>query len=116
MPAGAGEPADPIISSTVLRLLALRQPAGVAEVLLAYLPCVSDDNTTEDIQMALAAVALRDGKPNPVLVQALQDRDPQRRSAAAAAFGRETEPNKDRPGQQLFLPGLKRARKRRSIR
>jgi hypothetical protein len=106
-----GKPVSETVPAAVVRLLALRQPAGTAEVLLAYLPCVGQETAVQEVRAALAAVAQRDGKPDPVLVQALEDKDPERRAAAAAALGRGSEPGKERPGQQLFLPGLKRARK-----
>jgi hypothetical protein len=106
-----GTPAPASVRAAVARLLALRQPAGAAEILLAYLPCVADEGEAQEIQAALASVAIREGKPDPALVKALEDKDPQRRAAAAAALGRGPEPAKERPAQQLFLPGLKRARK-----
>src|SRR5262249_44682024 len=40
----------------------------------------------EEVKAALAAVAVRDGKPEPVLVQALEDPSALRRAAAAEAL------------------------------
>jgi HEAT repeat protein len=71
----------------VARLLALRKPPGAAEVLLAYLP-VAEDAGADEIQDALAAVAFRDGKADPVVLQALDDKTPLRRAAAAVALCR----------------------------
>src|SRR5262245_37229992 len=65
------------------RLLAQRRPDGAAEALLAYLPCADDEVVVEEVKAALAAVAVRDGKPDPVLVRALQDPNSLRRATAA---------------------------------
>lgn len=70
------------------RVLVTRRPAGVAEVLLAYLPECADDWAAEEVRAALAAVALPGGKPDPVLTAALEDASPLRRGAAAAALCR----------------------------
>jgi HEAT repeat protein len=67
------------------RLLALRKPAGAIETLLAYLPSAEEVSATE-VQAALTSLALRDGKPDPVLVQALQDKLPLRRAVAAESL------------------------------
>lgn len=74
------------LSPVTVRLAALRRPAGTAEVLLAYLPSAEDDTIAGEVQAALAAVALRDGKPDPALVKALADPVDVRRSAAAVAL------------------------------
>lgn len=65
------------------RLLGLRKPAGSAEVLIGYLPFAEDDPTFQEVEHALVAVALRDGKPDDALVQALKDKLPLRRGTAA---------------------------------
>src|SRR5262249_47194338 len=67
------------------RLLALRKPAGAAEALLAYFP-YADEAMAVEVQTALTTLAQRDGKPDPALVQALDDKTPARRAAAAAAL------------------------------
>jgi hypothetical protein len=106
-----GKPVDGAVVAAVLHLIALRRPPGAAEGLLAYLPCVANEDTAQEVQAALAAVAVHNGKQDTFLVQALEDKDPERRAAAAAALGRGVEPGKERAGQQLFLPGIKHARK-----
>jgi HEAT repeat protein len=73
--------------ATAARLLALRRPAGTAEVLLAYLPSAEDDLTTEAIQEALNTIA-EHGQGLTELKQALEDRIAVRRSAAAIALCR----------------------------
>src|SRR5947209_3145186 len=62
-------------------------PAEPEELLLAYLP-LAGDAVTEEVRNTLAAVAVRDGRPEPALVQALDDRSPARRAAAGVALAR----------------------------
>src|SRR5947209_7307046 len=62
---------DPVVQAATARLVAARKPAGAAEVLLAYLPFAADDGVADEIRTALAAVAMRDRKPEPVVVRAL---------------------------------------------
>ncbi|MFO0846465.1 MAG: HEAT repeat domain-containing protein [Gemmataceae bacterium] len=77
-----GVPAANLVTHAA-RLLAQRKPAGAAEALIGYLPFAEDDPTFQEVEHALVAVALRDGKPDPALVQALQDKLPLRRGTAA---------------------------------
>jgi HEAT repeat protein len=74
------------LSPVIPRLVALRKPAGAAEVMLAYLPEAEDELTVNELAAALAAVAVQDGQPNPALVKALDDRQPLRRGVAAEAL------------------------------
>jgi hypothetical protein len=76
------------VAAAVARLLALRKPAGAAEVLLTYLPFEENGPVAEEARTALAAVALRDGRPEEVLVRALTDPLPLKRGAAAEALCR----------------------------
>src|SRR5581483_5467189 len=89
---------------------ALRKPAGAAEVLLSYLPTAPDETVAREVRAALAAVAFRDGKPDQALLQAMKDKDSQRRTVAAALVGPGANPQ-EIPGQRLLLPGLKFATK-----
>src|SRR5262245_40183328 len=68
------------------RALATTKPAGAAKALLEYLPFAEDNNSYQEIQAALHAVALRDGKIDPALIAALKDRNAIRRSTAAQAI------------------------------
>jgi HEAT repeat protein len=68
------------------RVVAVRKPAGAAEVLLAFLPFVEDDTTGAEIQAALNAIGAADGKPDAALVAALTDKVPARRAAAGVAL------------------------------
>jgi hypothetical protein len=76
------------LPATAARLVALRKPAGAAEVLLAYLPSADAEDQTAEVLTALAAVAVRDGKPEPAVVKALADGSPRTRAAAAEALCR----------------------------
>ena len=76
------------LSMAVVRAVAALKPDGAAEGLLEFLPYAENDKVEQEIDAALAAVALRDGKPESALVRALTDKAPVRRSAAAAALCR----------------------------
>jgi hypothetical protein len=71
----------------VLRRIARRSPDGAAEVLLRFLPFADDEVIEEAVGDTLAAVAVRDGKADPGVVQALDDALTVRRAAAARALG-----------------------------
>ena len=68
------------------RLLAARRPTGAAKVLIGYLPYAEDETTFQEVEAALVAVAMRDGKPDAAVVEALKDRLAIRRGAAAAVL------------------------------
>jgi HEAT repeat protein/outer membrane protein assembly factor BamB len=70
----------------VLRLLAVRKPAGAVEALLAYLPDAAEEERSEEVRQALGRLALRDGKLDPNLRQALSDARPLARATAARAL------------------------------
>ncbi len=94
-----------------LRLVAERKPPGAAEVLLALAPTLTDEADARELKNALAAVAVRDGKPDRAVAKALEDADPARRAAAAAALGKDGGAFEKEPGRRLFLTGLKRPMK-----
>jgi HEAT repeat protein len=77
-------------SSTLLpiqaRLMAYRKPAAAAEVMLAFLPFADEDQVFEEVRGALAAVAVRNGKADPAIVKALDDKLAVRRGVAAEAL------------------------------
>jgi HEAT repeat protein len=76
------------VLSAVVRLIGARKPAGAVEVLLAYLPFADSDNVADDAREVLAKLAMRDGKVDKALVDALTDKVPVRRAAAAEALAR----------------------------
>jgi len=103
------EPAnDTEILTAVVRLVGLRKPAGAAEVLLAYVPFAPDEAVAAEVRAALAAVAVSNGKPDPVVTRALDDKNARRRAAAAEALGK-TRP--DRAVRRIFLAGIKQPMK-----
>jgi hypothetical protein len=77
---------DPMVAAAAGRLLARRRPAGTVGVLLAFVPVAEDYGIAGEIQSVLTTLALEHGKPDPVLVAALQDAEPLRRMAAAEAL------------------------------
>ncbi len=79
-------------------------------MLLSYLPSAPVEAVGREVRAALAAVAFREDKPDPALLEALKDKDPQRQSAAAALVGPGSNAQ-EMSGQRLLLPGLKRATK-----
>ncbi len=62
-----------------VRLLAVRKPAGSVEALLGYLPHAENEELSGAVRQSLIALALRDGKLNPVLLRALTDGQPEKR-------------------------------------
>src|SRR5262249_37834360 len=85
------------------RLLAARKPAGAAEVLLAYLPFADNDLVVEELETALVAVALREGKPDPAILAALKDPRAIRRGTSARVLCQAGGP----AGHQAVRPLLK---------
>jgi HEAT repeat protein len=73
------------LSPMVPKLIALRKPPGSVEALLNYIPSSTDDAIMAEVQNALNAVGIIDGKPDPLLVKSLDDKSPARRAAAAEA-------------------------------
>ena len=89
------------LPATAFRLLALRKPAGALETLLAYLP-FAEDETFMEMHSAMAALAVRDGKPDPALVVALGHSQPLVRATAAEALARANDV-KSRPAVRKLL-------------
>jgi HEAT repeat protein len=85
------------ITTAAARLLAVRRPAGAAEVLLAYLPFADDEVVADAVRDALAAVARHDGKADEAIVAALEDKVPARRAAAVGALLRSGSAEQRRP-------------------
>jgi hypothetical protein len=78
---------DGPLCGAAARLLRVRRPAGAVPVLLDYLPFAADAEVEEDVLQALTVLGVRDGKVDPALVAALDDRAPARRAAAAMLVG-----------------------------
>jgi len=103
-------PGIELVAHTI-RLLGVRRPPGAARVLLDYLPFATNDRVAHKVRAALYAIGSSPGKPDPVLVEALHSKDPERRAAAAAALGRDGGAYRRLPGRRVYIPGLKGARK-----
>jgi hypothetical protein len=103
-------PGIELVAHTV-RLLGVRRHPGSARVLLDYLPFATNDRVDHEVRSALYAIGSAPGKPDPVLVEALERKDPERRAAAAAALGRDGGAYRRLPGRRVYIPGLKGARK-----
>jgi hypothetical protein len=70
------------------RLLAHHKTEGTVEKLLAYLPCVPDDEMViEGVRQALTAYTKAVGKADPLLKKALDDKDASRRALAVQVIG-----------------------------
>jgi hypothetical protein len=80
--------ADLIQVVVAARVLAERRPEGAAGVLLAYLPEADDELVEEAVFQALLVTAQKDGRSAAALDNALTDRVPLRRAAAAHVLGR----------------------------
>jgi hypothetical protein len=95
---------DTTLVAAVVRLIAQRRPEDSVKVLLAYLPSAPDEEVAHEVRTALIAVAFHDGKPDPALVQARQDKDPARRAAAIAILDRESSAPEKREGRGATSP------------
>lgn len=90
------------VAAAAARLLVVRKPAGAVEALLGYLPAAEDEGVADAVRAALAALARRDGRPEPALVAALDDRVPARRAGAVQALIRSA-PADERPPLRRYL-------------
>jgi hypothetical protein len=70
------------------RLLATQKDDTISEVLLNYLPLSEDESVGDEIRNTLAALAVRDGKPDKTIEAALESKEALKRGAAAEAFAR----------------------------
>src|SRR5436190_500980 len=87
--AQVAEGTEPDLALALLRVTAARRPDGAAAALLDYLPYAPDERVAKQALEALAAVAVRDGKADPVVEKALTGKDNRRRAAAAAVLGKD---------------------------
>ena len=101
-----GEKSGTAAIGAAVRLLALKRPAGAVEALLDYLPA-AEEPVVRDIKAALVILAQRDGKPDPALTKALDDKDALRRKVAAAVLGKDGGAYLKDPGRRIYPHGLK---------
>jgi hypothetical protein len=83
-----GKDYAPHVALAAARLIAKRRPEGAPAVLLAYLPFADSEALAGEVRTTLAAVAVRDGRPDGVLAAALADPSPLLRAAAGQALAR----------------------------
>ncbi|HTU19436.1 MAG TPA: HEAT repeat domain-containing protein [Gemmataceae bacterium] len=69
-----------------VRMLARRKPPSAAAALLDYLPSAEEERVAETVRQVLPMLAVRDGKAEPALVEALSEKSPLKRAAAGAAL------------------------------
>jgi HEAT repeat protein len=74
------------LTRAVIRLTARRKPEKAVAALLAYLDVAEDELAIAEVRDALTALALPEGKPDPVLLAAVKDADPVRYRVAAEAL------------------------------
>jgi hypothetical protein len=101
----ANGPSPAALAEAALHLIAYRRPAGAVAALLDFLPAADGEAARRNVLTALAAVARRDGKPDPDLLRALDGPEPGR-TAAAAALGRDGGAFARLPGRRLYPPGV----------
>ena len=75
-------------TAAAVRVLARRKPDGAVAALLDFLPAAGEEEVAEQVRLALADLAVRDGKADPALVRALTDASALKRGAAAFALCR----------------------------
>jgi outer membrane protein assembly factor BamB len=74
------------VAAAAVRALVKLKPKEAAAVLIGFLPMADTDDVAEEIRSALIALAVTDGKPEPALVAALDDKSVLRRAAAYVAL------------------------------
>jgi peptidyl-prolyl cis-trans isomerase B (cyclophilin B) len=79
---------EPALISAAARLLAARRPVAAAQTLLKFAPFADNRDVLESVRDALAALAVRDSKPEPVLTEALVSKQPLERGLAGEALVR----------------------------
>src|SRR5262249_4543436 len=68
------------------RLPALRRPEGTVETILAYLPFAESEPLAAQLIDVLASAGCTEGRADPALLRALEDKVSVRRAAAAVAL------------------------------
>lgn len=74
------------VAAAAVRAVVRLKPPEAAPALLGFLPLADNDMLADEIRTALVDLAVRDGKPEPALIAALNDPSPLRRSAAYLAL------------------------------
>jgi hypothetical protein len=74
------------LEAAVARKIAAKQPAGTAEVLLAYIPSIVDPTVLDEVQAGLTAIAKKDGRALRTIATVLEDKAALKRATAAVAL------------------------------
>lgn len=74
------------VAAAAVRAVVKLKPEGAAGVLIGFLPLADTDAVADAIRGALIALAVKDGKADPAIVAALEDKSPVRRAAAYIAL------------------------------
>ncbi|MBI3408863.1 MAG: HEAT repeat domain-containing protein [Planctomycetes bacterium] len=77
---------DTLMAIATARLIAKHQPEGSGQTLLEFVPFGGESRLLEEVQLALNAVALKDGKIDPAFLTALTDKLAAKRAAAGEAI------------------------------
>ena len=75
-----------LVAAAAVRGVVRLKPPDAAAALLGFLPLADSEALADDIRGALIALAVQNGKPEPALVAALNDKSPVRRGAAYVAL------------------------------
>ncbi len=90
------------VPAVTVRLLIKRKSPELLETLLRYLPFTTDAEVEEDIYDGIDAQAVKDGKVDPRLVKALDDKLPARRAVAACIIARVGNAEQQNAAQKLL--------------
>ncbi|MFO0826434.1 MAG: hypothetical protein U0792_25495, partial [Gemmataceae bacterium] len=74
------------VAAAAVRAVVKLKPEGAAAVLIGFLPLADTDALADAIRGALISLAVKDGKADPAIVAALDDKSPLRRAVAYAAL------------------------------
>ncbi len=74
------------VAAAAVRALSKAKHPDAARILLAFLPMADTPAVVEEIRTTLTELAVRDGKPDPAVVEGLKDGASVRRAAAAVAL------------------------------
>ena len=98
------------LSAAVVRVLRVRAPTETVKTLLEYLPDAEDDTVVDEVLTTLAILGVKDNKVDALLVEAMKDKQPARRAAAALVLGRSGTVEQRRQGRALLTDADVRVR------
>jgi hypothetical protein len=75
-----------LLTAAVSRMLGRVKPAGALETMLAQLPLAEDEYVADAMRWSITQLALKNGRADPLLLDALTDKLAVRRTAAAEAL------------------------------